>query len=124
MMAKKYRVHLTEAEQEELKRLVSKGRAAAYRQTHARILLLSDESQAAGAMKDEEIAQGLEGRRRHSGTGAPEVRGRGLGTGLGTQGTVEPSPEEAGRSGGGPLGGLGLLPTTRGPDQLDAASAG
>ena len=39
-MAKKYRVHLTVEEQEELKGLVSKGRTAAYRQTHARILLL------------------------------------------------------------------------------------
>ena len=35
-MAKKYRVHLTGEEQEELKGLISKGRAAAYRQTHAR----------------------------------------------------------------------------------------
>ena len=43
MTAKKYRVGLTEGEQEDLKGLVSKGRAAAYRQTHARILLLSDE---------------------------------------------------------------------------------
>ena len=59
MMAKEYRVQLTPEEQEELKGLVSKGRAAAYRQTHARILLLSDENQAAGAMKDEEIAQAL-----------------------------------------------------------------
>ena len=50
---------LTEEEQEELKGLVSKGRAAAYKQSHARILLLSDENQAEGAMKDEEIARAL-----------------------------------------------------------------
>ena len=37
---KKYRVQLTGEEQQELRALVSKGRAAAY-QTHARILLLS-----------------------------------------------------------------------------------
>ena len=43
VMVKKYRVHLGEEEQGELKALVSKGRAAAYKQTHARILLLSDE---------------------------------------------------------------------------------
>ena len=39
--------------------LVSKGRAAAYKQTHARILLLCDENQADGGMRDEEIAQAL-----------------------------------------------------------------
>ena len=38
-------VGLTGEEQEELKALVSKGRAAAYKQTHARILMLSDENQ-------------------------------------------------------------------------------
>ena len=57
VMAKKYRVYLTGEEQEELKGLVSRGRTAAYRQTHARILLLSDENQAGGSMKDEEIAR-------------------------------------------------------------------
>ena len=39
---------------------MSRGRAAAYRQTHARILLLSDEAQGWGAMKDEEIVQSLQ----------------------------------------------------------------
>ena len=56
MMMKKYRVGLTEEEQEELKGLVSKGWGAAYKQTHARILLLSDENQVDGAMRDEDIA--------------------------------------------------------------------
>ena len=59
MPAKRYRVRLSAEEQQELKGLVSRGRSAAYRQTHARILLLSDESQEYGAMKDEEIAQAL-----------------------------------------------------------------
>ena len=54
-MVKKYRVGLSEEERQELKALVSKGRAAAYRQTHARILLLSDENRPDGAMKDGEI---------------------------------------------------------------------
>ena len=58
-MVKKYCVGLTEEEQEELGAVVSKGRAAAYKQTHARILLLSDENQADGAMRDEEIARAL-----------------------------------------------------------------
>ena len=59
MMVKRYRVRLAEEEQQELMALVSRGRAAAYRQTHARILLLCDENQADGAMKDEEIARAL-----------------------------------------------------------------
>ena len=56
---KKYRVRLGVEEQEELKALVSRGRAAAYKQTHARILLLSDENQEEGAMLDQEIARAL-----------------------------------------------------------------
>ena len=59
MPAKKYRVRLSAGEQEELRGLVSRGRAAAYKQTHARILLLVDESQEGGAMRDEEIARVL-----------------------------------------------------------------
>ena len=43
MMVKRYRVRLSEEEQQGLRSLVSKGRAAAYKQTHARILLLCDE---------------------------------------------------------------------------------
>ncbi|MYC38499.1 MAG: helix-turn-helix domain-containing protein [Chloroflexi bacterium] len=58
-MEKKYRVQLTAEEQEELRDLVSKGRTAAYRQTHAHILLLSYENQVEGGMKDVEIARAL-----------------------------------------------------------------
>ena len=60
MPAKKYRIKLTTEEQQELKALVSKGRAAAYKQTHARILLLSDEARKDGSMTDEEVARSLE----------------------------------------------------------------
>ena len=60
MSAKKYRVNLTAEERQELRALVSRGRAEAYRQTHARILLLSDEAQADGPMKDEGIARSLQ----------------------------------------------------------------
>ena len=56
---KKYRVQLTEEEQQELRALVSKGRAAAYKQTHARILLLSNEGCEGGGLKDEEIGRSL-----------------------------------------------------------------
>ena len=60
VMVKKYRVELTVEEQEELKALVSRGRVTAYKQRHARILLLSDENQARGAMMDQEIARALQ----------------------------------------------------------------
>ena len=59
-MVKKYRVELTEGERGELKALVSQGRAAAYKQTHARILLLSDENWGEGPLKDLEIARVLQ----------------------------------------------------------------
>ena len=59
MPAKRYRVRLSVEEQQKLKGLVSRGRAAAYKQTHARIMLLSDENQECGPMKDEEIARAL-----------------------------------------------------------------
>ena len=56
---KKCRVRLTTDEQEELKALVSRGQAAAYRQTHARILLMSDESRVDGGMTDADISSAL-----------------------------------------------------------------
>ena len=78
MMVKRYRVRLSEEEQQGLRSLVSKGRAAAYKQIHARILLLCDENQADGAMKDEEIARALK-----LGTATVErVRRRGVEEGL------------------------------------------
>ena len=58
-MVKRCRVRLVEEEQQVLMALVPTGRSAACRQTHARILLLCDENQADGGMKDEEIALAL-----------------------------------------------------------------
>ena len=60
MSAKKYRVRLTAEERTGLKTLVSKGRAAAYKQTHARILLQCDEGREDGGRTDGEIADALE----------------------------------------------------------------
>ena len=65
---KRYRVKLSAEERRELKALVSRGRAAAYKQTHRRVprfhggqaLLLSDEAHVDGAMKDEDIARVLQ----------------------------------------------------------------
>ena len=56
---KKYRVRLTTDEQRELKALVSRGRTASYKQTHARILLMSDESRPDEGMTDAEISRAL-----------------------------------------------------------------
>ena len=59
MPTKKYRIRLTTDEQEELKALVSRGRTVAYKQTHARILLMSDEAREDGGMKDADISGAL-----------------------------------------------------------------
>ena len=59
MPTKKYRIRLTTDEQQELKALVSRGRTAAYKQTHARILLMSDETREDGGMKDADISGSL-----------------------------------------------------------------
>ena len=59
-MEKKYRIELSVEERQELKAMVTRGRAAAYRQTHARILLLSDEGPGDGVMKDGAIARSLQ----------------------------------------------------------------
>lgn len=124
MMVKKYRVELTDGERGELKGLVSRGRAAAYKQTHARILLLSGENQAEGPMMDREIARVLQ-----VGTTTVErVRRRcveeGLEAALGPASAVEPAPEETGRVWGGPPDCAGLPGAPRGTGQLDTAVAG
>ena len=97
-MAKKYRVKLNAEDRQELMALVSRGRAAAYKQTHARILLLSDENQAGGRMKDEDIARSLKAGRAI----VERVRWRcvaeGLERALGAQGATEPETEAVGRS--------------------------
>ena len=59
MANKKYRIRLTIEEQQELKTLVSRGRTAAYKQTHARILLMSDESRQDGGMRNADISGAL-----------------------------------------------------------------
>jgi transposase len=58
-MAKKYVVTLTAQEREELTRLVSVGRAAARKLTHARILLMTDASAGAPARVDGDVAEAL-----------------------------------------------------------------
>jgi len=55
----KYRVTLTDEERRNLEDLVRKGKAAARRLTHARILLLADQGDGRAGRLDEEIAATL-----------------------------------------------------------------
>ena len=59
-MKKKYRVTLTEEERGMLKTLVSTGKAAARKITHARILLLADEDSEEGRQIDASIVKALQ----------------------------------------------------------------
>ena len=59
-MPKKYPVHLTAAERQELEALVSCGRAPARSQTHARILLKADQSSLGPGWKNAQIAEAFE----------------------------------------------------------------
>ena len=54
-MSKKYRVTLTEEERLALQKQVSAGKAAARKLTHARILLLTEDSVAGSGRTDEQI---------------------------------------------------------------------
>jgi hypothetical protein len=63
-MAKKYRVTLSAAERDELVALISKGKAAARKLAHARVLLQVDESEIGVMGTDEQVAQALNLSRR------------------------------------------------------------
>ena len=123
-MEKKYRVKLSVEERQELKAMVTRGRAAAYRQTHARILLLSDEGQGDGVMKDGDIARSLQVGRATVERVRRRCVAEGLERGLGAQGATEPEAEAVGRSGGSPSDCPGLRRTARGPGWLDAEVVG
>lgn len=57
MPAKKYKVTLTAREQTQLKELISKGKAAARKLAHARILLACDETDECRGPSDTEVAE-------------------------------------------------------------------
>lgn len=56
----KYRVTLTADERHDLEQLLRKGKAAARKLTHARILLLADEGQDRKGRTDEQISEALQ----------------------------------------------------------------
>lgn len=64
MPAKIYRVRLSVEERQSLKELVSHGKSAVRKLTHARILLLADENRTEGAWQDDKIAAALGVNRR------------------------------------------------------------
>jgi transposase len=59
MPKKTYIVELTSEERSQFKRIINIGRTAAYKQRHARILLLADQGPKATAMKDDDIAKAI-----------------------------------------------------------------
>ncbi len=59
-MNKKYIVRLTEGEREALGQLVSKGKAAARKRTHAQVLLKADAGEHGPAWADEQIVEAFE----------------------------------------------------------------
>lgn len=59
MSIKKYRVKLTKEEHDDLRELISQGKAAACKLVHARILLHADEASEAGPLKDTDIAKAV-----------------------------------------------------------------
>ena len=58
-MKKRYRVTLTAAEREDLRKLVRVGKAAAQKLVRARILLLADQAEGGSAKSDPEIVDSL-----------------------------------------------------------------
>ena len=58
-MAKRYRVTLTQRERDDLEQMIRRGKSAATKLAHARVLLLSDESDEAPARTDQQIAEAL-----------------------------------------------------------------
>lgn len=59
MPAKRYKVSLSAAEREELLGLVNKGKGAARKLSHARILLMADEGERGPGWTDQQIVEGL-----------------------------------------------------------------
>jgi hypothetical protein len=59
MSLKKYRVNLSKEERDDLRELISQGKAATRKLVHARILLHADEASEAGSLKDTDIAKAV-----------------------------------------------------------------
>ncbi|HBV21890.1 MAG TPA: hypothetical protein PKM20_10030 [Nitrosomonas sp.] len=64
-MKKKYIIRLTEAECQQLEDQVYNGKTAAYRRTHAQILLCADEGSFGSGLLDSEVAENCWSQRTH-----------------------------------------------------------
>jgi hypothetical protein len=60
MPVKRYKVNLFPEERDELQRLVSKGKVAAYKRTRAQILLKADQGPQGPAWTDEQICEAFD----------------------------------------------------------------
>ena len=124
MPTKKYRIRLTTDEQQELKALVSRGRTAAYKQTHARILLMSDEAREDGGMKDADISGALGCGAVNGRAGVPTLcRGRHR-VGVEPQKATAPPPEDTGRRGRSQVDSDGLWGTAARSCEVDPEAVG
>jgi hypothetical protein len=76
-MRKRYTVTLTDEERRSLRALVSSGKGAARKLTHAQILLKADSSEGGPSWTDTDISEGGGCRESNRGTGSETVcRGR------------------------------------------------
>jgi hypothetical protein len=128
-VAKRYRVTLTAEERDDLRRMISRGKADARKLAHARILLHADEAEGGPARVDEEIASALDVSVRT----IERVRQRFVEQGLAAALLPKPSQRIYARKLDGgqgverrsaPPAGAGLRPAARGQGALVAAPAG
>ena len=108
---KRYVVRLEAEERERLQRLVSVGKGAAAKLTHARVLLQADQSEAGRGWTDTRIAEGLGVTTRT----IENIRRRFVEEGL--------EAAAAGRGEGGEAGGDLLLEAAGGASAVDASAA-
>ena len=90
MPAKRYKVTLEPDERGELEKLISRGKGAARRLAHARILLHADQGEGRPGKIDAEIAEAVGVERGDDRAGSPALCRRGAG------GSFEPPPAVAG----------------------------
>src|SRR4051795_2791010 len=82
MPGKRYKVTLEPDERGELEKLISRGKGAARRLAHARILLHADQGEGRPGKIDAEIAEAVGGERGDHRAGSPALCRRGAGGGF------------------------------------------
>ena len=123
-MKKKYIVTLTEEERRMLQEMLSRGKAAARKLMHARILLKADAGRGGPGWDDEAIAEGLEVGRATVERVRKEFVEEGLEAALERRKPRRQYRAEAGWRRRSPSGGLGLPEAPGRSQPLDVAVAG